>query len=103
VGYEATRADAAPDADALRLAEAHAREACHLDAGYAEAWATLGFVLARTSAGDAAAAAELVCAALRTAPAGNAGWLLPVDPLLRVHDAPSVWRPALSALRKRAV
>ena len=43
--FETTRADLAPDRDALTRALSHAREACRLDPRYAEAWATLGFVL----------------------------------------------------------
>ncbi len=55
--FEMTRADQRPDADALQKAAVHAREACRLDAGYGEAWATLGFVLERTGQhGDALAA-----------------------------------------------
>lgn len=46
--FEMTRADATPDRQALADAEHHAREACRLDPGYGEAWATLGFVLERT-------------------------------------------------------
>ncbi len=46
--FEATRADEAPDEDALRRAVLHAREACRLAPEYGEAWATLGFVLERT-------------------------------------------------------
>jgi DNA-binding winged helix-turn-helix (wHTH) protein len=46
--FEMTRADEAPDVDALTAAATHAREACRLDPGSAEAWATLGFVLDRT-------------------------------------------------------
>ena len=42
--YEMTRADAQPDREALTRAARHAREACRLDPGSAEAWATLGFV-----------------------------------------------------------
>ena len=45
--FEATRADPAPDLDALNLAVTHAREACRLDPTSGEAWATLGFVLER--------------------------------------------------------
>lgn len=45
--FESTRTDAAPDADALDRATRHAREACRLAPDYAEAWATLGFVLDR--------------------------------------------------------
>ena len=46
--FEMTRADRAPDRDALAKAAHHAREACHLDPQSGEAWATLGFVLERT-------------------------------------------------------
>jgi DNA-binding winged helix-turn-helix (wHTH) protein len=45
--FEMTRADEAPDTDAIRAAAHHARQACRLDAQYGEAWATLGFVLER--------------------------------------------------------
>lgn len=54
---EMTRLDAAPNADAAGRAASHAREACRLEPGYGEAWATLGFVLDRTGhRGDALAA-----------------------------------------------
>jgi DNA-binding winged helix-turn-helix (wHTH) protein len=56
--FEMTRADASPDRAALAKAAHHAREACRLDAGYAEAWATLGFVLSQSGSGDALAAAR---------------------------------------------
>ena len=46
--FEMTRTDVEPDRRALQVALTHAREACHLDAQYGEAWATLGFVLDRT-------------------------------------------------------
>lgn len=46
--FEMTRTDAVPDTLALATAGHHAREACRLDPGYGEAWATLGFVLDRT-------------------------------------------------------
>ena len=42
--YETTRTDALPDRGSLAKAGEHAREACRLDPGLAEAWATLGFV-----------------------------------------------------------
>lgn len=45
--FEMTRSDPEPDRRALEAALMHAREACRLDAGYGEAWATLGFVLDR--------------------------------------------------------
>jgi DNA-binding winged helix-turn-helix (wHTH) protein len=57
--FEMTRVDETPDADALRHAVDHARTACRLDPDYADAWATLGFILARASEQtDAAAAAR---------------------------------------------
>lgn len=52
--FESTRSDLQPDGDALGAAVRHAREACRLDPGLAEAWATLGFVL--RAAGDAQSA-----------------------------------------------
>lgn len=55
--FEATRTDPAPDAEALQLADHHARHACQLDPDLAEAWATLGFVLERTGQPDDALAA----------------------------------------------
>jgi DNA-binding winged helix-turn-helix (wHTH) protein len=55
--FETTRADPRPEGQALGLALRHAREACRLDPQYAEAWATLGFVLDRTGAGMDAVAA----------------------------------------------
>ena len=51
LGFESTRADAAPDVDALREAGHHAREGCRLDPASGEAWSTLAFVLHRS--GDA--------------------------------------------------
>jgi DNA-binding winged helix-turn-helix (wHTH) protein/Flp pilus assembly protein TadD len=53
--------------------------------------------------GRPAEAARVLEAALESAPAGNAGWTLPLEPLLRVHDAPDVWAPMLARLRARAV
>jgi DNA-binding winged helix-turn-helix (wHTH) protein len=56
--FEATRADERPDVASLACAMEHAREACGLDLHYAEAWATLGFVLHRTGQGPEALAAS---------------------------------------------
>jgi DNA-binding winged helix-turn-helix (wHTH) protein len=53
-------------------------------------------------AGDHAAAARRVDDALAAAPAGNAGWLLPIEPLLHVIAHPDVWAAALARLRTRA-
>lgn len=53
-------------------------------------------------AGDVPGAVGLVAAALRAAPSGNAGWLLPIEPLLGVASARDVWAPALAVLHLRA-
>ena len=45
--FEATRIDEQPDVAALAGAMPHARDACRLQPQWAEAWATLGFVLHR--------------------------------------------------------
>jgi DNA-binding winged helix-turn-helix (wHTH) protein/Tfp pilus assembly protein PilF len=55
--FEATRADEAPDTDALVRADQHAREACRLDAHSGEAWATLALVHHRSGLGVQAIAA----------------------------------------------
>jgi DNA-binding winged helix-turn-helix (wHTH) protein len=52
--------------------------------------------------GDASAAARLVAATLASAPAGNAGWTIPIEPLLNVQRAPEVWTSVLGTLRTRA-
>ena len=57
--FESTRSDSSPDTRALAAAVHHAREACRIDPGLAEAWATLGFVLNRVGlVEDAIAAAR---------------------------------------------
>jgi tetratricopeptide (TPR) repeat protein len=52
--------------------------------------------------GRHAEAAQIVERSLASAPAGSAGWLLPIEPLLRVADHPHVWVRALALLRNRA-
>jgi tetratricopeptide (TPR) repeat protein len=47
-------------------------------------------------------AATLVDAALAHAEPGNAGWLLPVEPLLHVSARPDAWAGTLARLRSRA-
>ena len=54
--FEATRADVVPDVAALTVAAHHAQEACRLDPGYAEAWATRAFVLDRMGQSEEARA-----------------------------------------------
>jgi DNA-binding winged helix-turn-helix (wHTH) protein len=47
-------------------------------------------------------AARLVDAALASADAASAGWILPVEPLLRVGKHADAWAPVLARLRSRA-
>jgi DNA-binding winged helix-turn-helix (wHTH) protein/Flp pilus assembly protein TadD len=53
-------------------------------------------------AGKHGDAARRVDDALATAPPGNAGWLLPIEPLLHVTAHADIWAPALARLRTRA-
>jgi DNA-binding winged helix-turn-helix (wHTH) protein len=53
-------------------------------------------------AGDLQDAMRLVERALTAAPSGNAGWLIPVEPMLNVAAAPDTWAPVLARLRTRA-
>ena len=64
--------------------------------------AAIGNAIALTLAGKHAEAATIVDEALAEAPPGNAGWLLPVDPILRIAAHPDVWAAALARLRTRA-
>lgn len=52
--------------------------------------------------GHAPQAVEIVATALATAPPGSAGWMLPIEPLLNVRQAPDVWAAALAQLHLRA-
>lgn len=53
-------------------------------------------------AGKPVDAARLIDDTLAAAPSGNAGWLLPIEPLLQVSAAPDIWAPALARLRTRS-
>jgi DNA-binding winged helix-turn-helix (wHTH) protein len=65
-----------------------------------DAMAAAAWHLARN---EAAAAARLVGDALAAAPAGSAGWILPIEPLLGVQAARDTWAPVLDTLRARAI
>jgi DNA-binding winged helix-turn-helix (wHTH) protein len=82
---------------------AHAR-ASSMDTALAEAAAAL---LARwpdtaPDAGRTAAAVQIVDAALTDSPLPSAGWLIPIEPLLRAHTAPEAWAHVFARLRARA-
>jgi DNA-binding winged helix-turn-helix (wHTH) protein len=66
LGFESTRADAAPDLAALQQAEHYAREGCRLDPASGEAWSTLAFVLHRH--GDTCEATAAVRKAVKLEP-----------------------------------
>ena len=58
--------------------------------------------VALNATGDSARAVQIVDRALAVAPPGNAGWLLPVEPLLNISRNPDAWAPVLARLRARA-
>jgi tetratricopeptide (TPR) repeat protein len=62
----------------------------------------VGQAVALSIAGLHSDAASLVDEALANAPPGNAGWLLPVEPMLQVSAHADIWAPALARLRVRA-
>ena len=64
--------------------------------------AAVGHAIGLVAAGDHASAARLVDQAMAAAPAGNAGWLLPLEPMLNVSAALDIWAAPLARLRSRA-
>ncbi|HVQ13601.1 MAG TPA: hypothetical protein VMS40_08420, partial [Vicinamibacterales bacterium] len=62
----------------------------------------IGHAIAFASAGRHSDAAIIVDQALAAAQPGNAGWLLPVEPMLQVSSHPDIWASALARLRTRA-
>jgi len=64
--------------------------------------AAIAMAAALVRTGRHADAAREIDDALTAAPPGNAGWLLPIEPLLHVTAHPEIWAPALARLRTRA-
>jgi DNA-binding winged helix-turn-helix (wHTH) protein/Flp pilus assembly protein TadD len=64
--------------------------------------AAIGHAVRLALSGRHGEAAALVAERVATAPPGNAGWLLPVEPLLHVSAHSDIWAPALALLRTRA-
>lgn len=64
--------------------------------------AALGQAARLAVAGAHAEAAHIVDQMLAVAPAGNAAWLLPIEPLLHVAAKPDCWARPLARLRNRA-
>ena len=52
--------------------------------------------------GDIPPAVALVSAALAAAPPGPDGWMIPIDPFLRVREHREAWAPVLDRVRTRA-
>jgi DNA-binding winged helix-turn-helix (wHTH) protein len=61
-----------------------------------------GAAVTRELMGRTAVAATVLEQALASAPPGNVGWLVPVEPLLNVSANPDAWAAVLSRLRTRA-
>lgn len=64
--------------------------------------ATVGHAIALALVGKHGEAAALVEQVLAAAPPGNAGWVLPIEPLLHVSAHSGIWASALAQLRTRA-
>jgi DNA-binding winged helix-turn-helix (wHTH) protein len=64
--------------------------------------AAFGQAIALAFGGDRSRAAAIVDEWLASAPPGNSGWILPIEPMLHVSAHPDVWAPALARLRARA-
>jgi DNA-binding winged helix-turn-helix (wHTH) protein/cytochrome c-type biogenesis protein CcmH/NrfG len=95
--------------EALARIPAHpmARAALGLPArGEADGASVMEIVTVRAAqhvlAGESAEAGRLVDQALGFAPPGNAAWLLPLEPIFHVSNAPAHWAAALARLRTRA-
>jgi tetratricopeptide (TPR) repeat protein len=62
----------------------------------------MAVAITRMLMGHTSDAVQALDRALASATPGNAGWLVPVDPLLHVSAAPEAWAPVLGRLRARA-
>jgi DNA-binding winged helix-turn-helix (wHTH) protein len=97
----AARIAIAGDNGALTKARLDARTA-ELDESGASIEAALATATFEALCGRHAMAARLVHDALSRTRAGNAGWTVPVDPLLNTAAHPEPWTPVLASLRNRA-
>jgi hypothetical protein len=97
----AARIAIAGDDGALTKMLLDARTA-ELDESGATIEAALATATFEALSGRHAGAARLVQDALSRTPPGNAGWTVPVDPLLNAAAHPEPWRPVLAILRNRA-
>jgi hypothetical protein len=84
--------------DRLRGAKPDKQDHPSVDAVIARA-AVAFSVLGESALSDAV---DSIDQALISAPPGNSGWVIPIEPLLGVHARPDVWAPVLARLRTRA-
>jgi DNA-binding winged helix-turn-helix (wHTH) protein len=97
-GLAVLGAGTGPDRDRASIATARSHAQSSIEAILARAAVTI-------CVGGEVALSDNVHAvdeALLAAPAGNAGWLIPIEPLLGVHRQPDAWAPVLARLRARA-
>jgi DNA-binding winged helix-turn-helix (wHTH) protein len=97
-----TRVERHPLARLGLAAVSAAEEASIVVAAPSSVDAAVGRAVGLVLAGKPIEAATVVEQALTAAPAGNAGWLLPVEPLLHVSAQSAIWAPVLARLRTRA-
>jgi DNA-binding winged helix-turn-helix (wHTH) protein/cytochrome c-type biogenesis protein CcmH/NrfG len=90
----------APSAAAARRAAARSSDPA--DHGAMSIDAAMAQAVALVLAGAHGDASRLVETALASGSPGNAGWLLPLEPVLGVNARPDVWGRALAHLRTRA-
>ena len=64
--------------------------------------AAIGQAIVLAGAGDPVSAARRIDQTLSAVPPGNAGWQIPVEPMLNVASALDAWAPVLARLRTRA-
>ena len=62
----------------------------------------VGRAISLVAGGDAPAGARLVADALASAPPGNAGWQIPIEPLLGVQRNRAAWANVVVELRTRS-
>ncbi len=86
----------------LAVANASAAAVARQSARSASVDISIGHAVALALAGKHVDAASVVEQALAAAPAGNAGWIIPIEPLLHISAHSGIWASALVRLRTRA-
>ncbi len=97
VGLAAVRKTTRPAADSVAIDAPANDDPRAMDGALARAASML-----LESSSHARSAAHFLETALAGATVPSAGWLIPIEPLLRVHTAVDTWSKVLAALRARA-